>query len=186
VPTSKSIVPRSAQCLSRPTIWTSDPRHLRRGTQAVAPHTAWPRWRYQSQSGRSAAEHAWGGTHLGGDREFSRRDDGTVPKWVVRGLQTVFVVASGVAFFLAGMTTVFLATGFVNVTPDCVAGHLAHPSPFNLFGNGCVKPPGYMPWMVVFGVVGAAVGLLFSLGVLQLFSRIRSRRWHQTRGLSIT
>ena len=64
---------------------------------------------------------------LGGDREASRRDDGSVPKWVVRGLQTGFVVASGAAFFLTGMTAVFLATGFVSVTPDCVMGHVAPP-----------------------------------------------------------
>jgi hypothetical protein len=100
-----------------------------------------------------------------------------VPKWVVRGLKTVIVVASGAAFLLTGMTAVFLATGFVNVTPDCVMGQLAHPSPFTLFGNACVKPPGYIPWMVALGVVGAALGLSFALGVIQLFSRIRSRRW---------
>ncbi len=131
------------------------------------------------RSGESVAAHVSGGvpTGLGGDREPLRRDDGIVPKWVVRGSQTVFVVASRAAFFLTGMTAVFLATGFVNVTPDCVMGHLTHPSPLELSGNDCVKPPGYMPWMVVFGVVGAAVGLLFVLGVLQLFSRIRSRRW---------
>ena len=89
----------------------------------------------------------------------------------------MLVVAVGAALCLTGMTAVFLATGFVNVTPDCVMGHLAHPSPFTLFGDDCVRPPGYMPWMVVFGVVGAAVGLMFALGVLQLFGRIRSRRW---------
>ena len=91
----------------------------------------------------------------------------------------MFAVASGAAFFLTGMTAVFLATGFVSVTPDCVMGHMAPPPgpfDFNLSDN-CVKPPGYGPWMVVFGIVGAAVGLLFALGVLQLFNRIRSRRW---------
>ena len=111
-----------------------------------------------------------------GDREPLRRDDGIVPKWGVRGLQTVFVVALGAAFCLTGMTAVFLATGFVNVTSDCTMGHLAHQSSFTLFGNDCVKPPGYVPWMVVFGVVGAALGLSFAMGVIHLFSRIRSRR----------
>ena len=106
-----------------------------------------------------------------------RRDHGTVSKWVVRGLRTLFVVTLGAAFCLTGMTAVFLTTGFVNVTPNCAMGHLAHPSPFNLFGSNCVKPPGYMPWMVVFGVIGSAVGLLFALGALHVFSRIRLRRW---------
>ncbi len=89
----------------------------------------------------------------------------------------MFVVASGAAFCLTGMTAVFLATGFVNVTPDCTMGHLAQQSSFTLFGNDCVKPPGYIPWMGVFGVVGAALGLSVAMGVIHLFSRIRSRRW---------
>jgi len=99
-----------------------------------------------------------------------------VPKWVVRVLQTVFVVSFGAAVCLTGMTAVLLATGFVDVSPNCVRGHLAHSSGF-IVGNDCVKPPGYVPWMVVFGVVGAALGLLFALAVIQLFSRIRSGRW---------
>jgi hypothetical protein len=110
------------------------------------------------------------------DSEALRRDHGVVPTWVVRSLQAVLVVALGAAFSLTGMTAVFLATGLVNVTPDCVMGHLARPRPFTLSGNDCVKPPGYMPWMVVFGVVGAAVGLALALGAIQLLSRIRSRR----------
>jgi hypothetical protein len=116
-------------------------------------------------------------TGLEGDRECLRRDDGIVPKWVVRGLQTVFVAAVGAAFCLTGMTAVFLATGFVNVAPNCAMGHLAHPSPLTLFGNDCVKPPAYLPWMIVFGVVGAALGLSFALGAIQLISRIRSKHW---------
>jgi hypothetical protein len=100
----------------------------------------------------------------------------SVPTWVVRSLQAAFVVALGAAFSLTGMTAVFLATGFVNVTPDCVMGHLAHPGPLTLSGNECVPPPGYTPWMVVFGVVGAALGLAFALGVIQFLSRIRSKR----------
>jgi hypothetical protein len=107
-------------------------------------------------------------TRFGSDKEPLRRDDDVVPKWVVRGLQTLFVVSLGAAFSLTGMTSVFLTTGFVNVTPECVSGHLTQPSPFNLFGNECVKPPGYMPWIVVFGIVGAAVGMLLALRVLQL------------------
>ncbi|MGD0381851.1 MAG: hypothetical protein ABSC30_17925 [Acidimicrobiales bacterium] len=99
-----------------------------------------------------------------------------MPKWVVRGLQRVIVVASGAALCLTAMTAVFLATGFVTVTSDCVAGHRAHPSPFALFGTACVNPPGYMPWMVVFGTVGAALGLTVALSVIRLFGRIRSSR----------
>jgi len=53
-----------------------------------------------------------------------RRDDAIVPKWVVRGLQTAFVVALGAAFCLTGMTAVFMATGLVNVSPHCVRGYL--------------------------------------------------------------
>ena len=105
-----------------------------------------------------------------------RRDDDTVPRWLVRGLPTVLVVASAAALGLTGMTAVFLATGFVTVTPDCVAGHRAHPSPLTLFGDACVNPPGYMPWMVVFGAIGAALGLTMALSVIRLFGRIRSGR----------
>lgn len=89
----------------------------------------------------------------------------------------MFVGIAAAAFCLTGMTAVFLATGFVNVAPNCVMGHLAHPSPLTLFGNDCVKPPGYDPWIAVCGVVGAAVGLTFALGVIQLFSLTRSRHW---------
>ena len=75
------------------------------------------------------------------------------------------------------MTAVFLATGFVSVTPHCVMGHMAPPpGPFNLnLSDNCVKPPGYGPWIIVFGVVGAVVGLMIAVGLLNLFGRIRSR-----------
>jgi hypothetical protein len=102
-----------------------------------------------------------------------------VPKWVVRGFQAAFVAVSGAAFCLVGMTAAFLVTGFVSVSPDCVMGHMAPPPgpfDFNLSDN-CVKPPGYGPWITVFGVVGAVVGLLIALGLLNLFGRIRSRPW---------
>jgi len=97
-----------------------------------------------------------------------------VPKWVVRVLQAVFVVAFGAAFCLTGMVAV--SHPFVNVSADCVNGQLPHPSPFTIFGD-CVKPPGYVPWMVIFGVIGAALGVLLALGLIQLFGRIRPKSW---------
>jgi hypothetical protein len=102
-----------------------------------------------------------------------------MPKWVIQGFQAACVVVSGAAFCLLGVTAVFVATGFVNVTPDCVKGQLAHQNPLTIFG-ACVPPPGYGPWMVVFGVIGAALGLLLALGVIQLSGRIRSRRGRTT------
>ncbi|MGA2521730.1 MAG: hypothetical protein ABSG81_13065 [Acidimicrobiales bacterium] len=73
------------------------------------------------------------------------------------------------------MTAVFLARGFVNVTPDCVHGHLDHPGQLMLFGNDCVRPPGYVPWMVAFGIVGATAGVLLAVGALHLVGRLRAR-----------
>lgn len=99
-----------------------------------------------------------------------------VPNWVVRGLETVFVVSMGAAFSLTGQAAVFLATGLVNVSPDCVSGHLARSNLIS--GHACVLPPGYGPWIAVFGVIGAVVGLLFGLGVIHVFDLIRSRRWN--------
>ena len=126
-----------------------------------------------TSTGRGHSTLRMGAADIGRDRRPLRRDDCIVPKWVVRGLQTVFVVAVGAAFSLTGTTAVFLATGLVNISPDCVRGYLARPNLIS--GHVCVLPPGYGPWMVVFGVVGAVAGLLIALGALQLFSRIRSR-----------
>ena len=111
---------------------------------------------------------------IGGDTRPWRRDDGAVPKWLVWGLKTAFVVAMGAAFSLTGMTAVSLSTGLVNISPGCVRGYLAQPNLIS--GHACVLPPGYGPWMAVFGVIGAVVGLLFALGLVQVFGLIRSRR----------
>ena len=97
-----------------------------------------------------------------------------MPKHVVRGLRAVSVLATMAAFSLTGQTAVFLATGLVNVSPDCVHGYLAR---WNLIsGHTCVAPPGYGPWMAVLGVVGAVVGGLFALGLMHAWGRSRSRR----------
>jgi hypothetical protein len=74
------------------------------------------------------------------------------------------------------MTVVFLATGVVNVSSDCVKGHLAHQTPLSIFGP-CGKAPGYGPWTVIFGVVGGALGLVLALGMIQLSRRNRSKCW---------
>jgi hypothetical protein len=96
-------------------------------------------------------------------------------RWMVWSLRTLFVICMGAAVSLTGITAVFLATGLVDVSPDCVNGYMARPNLIS--GHACVSPPGYGPWMVVFGVVGAVCGLLIALGAIQLFSRIRSRHW---------